>query len=68
MKRKLLIAGAAFFAALFLFSGFMLYREYADSKQAQTLLNRLLVLCWRNRHRRSSRTTPATPQKKPNRR
>lgn len=34
MKRKLLIAGAAFFAALFLFSGFMLYREYADSKQS----------------------------------
>lgn len=34
MKRKILIAGAAFFAALFLFSGFMLYREYADSKQS----------------------------------
>ena len=34
MKRKILIAGAAFFAALFLFSGVMLYREYADSKQS----------------------------------
>ena len=34
MKRRILIAGAAFFAALFLFSGFMLYREYADSKQS----------------------------------
>lgn len=34
MKQKILIAGAAFFAALFLFSGFMLYREYADSKQS----------------------------------
>lgn len=34
MKRKILIAGAAVFAALFLFSGFMLYREYADSKQS----------------------------------
>ena len=34
MKRNLLIAGAAFFAALFLFSGFMLCREYADSSQS----------------------------------
>lgn len=34
MKRNLLIAGAAFFAALFLFSGFMFCREYADSSQS----------------------------------
>ena len=34
MKRKILIAGAAFFAALFLFSGIMLYRQYADGRQS----------------------------------
>ena len=34
MKRKLMIAGAAFCAALFLFSGIMLFREYHDQKQS----------------------------------
>lgn len=34
MKRKLLIMGATFFVALFLFACFMLYRDYTDSKQS----------------------------------
>ena len=34
MKTKAMIAGAAFCAALFLFSGFMLCREYLDQKQS----------------------------------
>ena len=34
MKTKVMIAGAAFCAALFLFSGFMLCREYLDQKQS----------------------------------
>ena len=34
MKSKPLIAGAAFWAALFLFSGFILYRKFAGSKQS----------------------------------
>ena len=34
VKSRLMIAGAAFFAALFLFSGAMLCREYLDQKQS----------------------------------
>ena len=34
MKRKLILAGAAFCAALFLFSGFMLCRQYFDDKKS----------------------------------
>ncbi len=34
VKCRLMIAGAAFFAALFLFSGAMLCREYLDQKQS----------------------------------
>ena len=34
VKSRLMIAGAAFCAALFLFSGFMLCREYLDQKQS----------------------------------
>ena len=34
MKSKYLMIGAAFFSALFLFSGVMLYRQYADEKQS----------------------------------
>ena len=34
MKTRLMIAGAAFCAALFLFSGAMLAREYLDQKQS----------------------------------
>ena len=34
MKREVLIAGTAFFVALFLFSGSMCYRQYADSRQS----------------------------------
>ena len=33
-KQKILIAGAALFAALFLFSGVMLAWQYADGKQS----------------------------------
>ena len=34
VKCRLIIAGAAFCAALFLFSGAMLCREYLDQKQS----------------------------------
>ena len=34
VKSRLMIAGAAFCAALFLFSGAMLAREYLDQKQS----------------------------------
>ena len=34
MKRKLILAGAAFCTALFLFSGFMLCRQYIDDKKS----------------------------------
>ena len=39
MKRKILIAGAAFFAALFLFSGLMYYRQYADGRQSEEVFD-----------------------------
>ena len=71
-KQKILIAGAALFAALFLFSGFMLYREYADSKQSADAFESLASLVLEEPTRRSSQTArwthPATAQKKPNRR
>lgn len=44
MKRKLFYAEAVFFAALFLFSGFMLYRKYADSKQSAATFTSLANL------------------------
>lgn len=34
IKQRILLCGAAAFAALFLFSGIMLYRQYADGKQS----------------------------------
>ena len=34
MKSKYLMIGASVCAALFLFSGVMLYRQYADEKQS----------------------------------
>lgn len=44
MKRKYLMIGAAFFAALFLFSGVMLYRQYADEKQSAEAFENIAAL------------------------
>lgn len=44
MKRKLMIAGAAFCAALFLFSGIMLFREYHDQKQSAKSFEQVAAL------------------------
>lgn len=44
MKSKYLMIGAAFFAALFLFSGFMLYRQYADEKQSAEAFDNIAAL------------------------
>ena len=44
MKRKLMIAGAAFCAALFLFSGIMLFREYCDQKQSAETFEQVAAL------------------------
>ena len=44
MKRNLLIAGAAFFAALSLFSGVMLCRQYADEKQSAKAFDNIAAL------------------------
>lgn len=44
MKRKLMIAGAAFCAALFLFSGIMLFREYHDQKQSAEAFEQVAAL------------------------
>lgn len=44
MKRKLMIAGAAFCAALFLFSSIMLFREYHDQKQSAEAFEQVAAL------------------------
>ena len=44
MKSKYLVIGAAFFAALFLFSGVMLYRQYADEKQSAEAFDNIAAL------------------------
>ena len=44
MKSKYLMIGAAFFAALFLFSGIMLYRQYADEKQSAEAFDNIAAL------------------------
>lgn len=44
MKSKYLMIGAAFFAALFLFSGVMLYRQYADEKQSAEAFDNIAAL------------------------
>lgn len=44
MKSKHLMIGAAFFAALFLFSGVMLYRQYADEKQSAEAFENIAAL------------------------
>lgn len=44
MKRKVLLAGAAAFVALFLFSGCMLYREYSDAKHSEETFDRVSSL------------------------
>ena len=43
VKTRLMIAGAAFCAALFLFSGAMLAREYLDQKQSHTAVTGCLI-------------------------
>ena len=44
MKSKYLMIGAAFFSALFLFSGVMLYRQYADEKQSAEAFDNIAAL------------------------
>ena len=44
MKSKYLMIGAAFFAALFLFSGIMHYRQYADEKQSAEAFDNIAAL------------------------
>ena len=44
MKSKYLMIGAAVCAALFLFSGFMLYRQYADEKQSAEAFQNISAL------------------------
>ena len=44
MKSKYLMIGAAACAALFLFSGFMLYRQYTDEKQSAKAFETISVL------------------------
>lgn len=44
MKSKYLMIGAAACAALFLFSGFMLYRQYADEKQSAEAFRNISAL------------------------
>ncbi|MST91148.1 class B sortase [Ruthenibacterium lactatiformans] len=44
MKTKAMITGAAFCAALFLFSGFMLCREYLDQKQSAEVFEEVAAL------------------------
>ena len=44
MKSKYLMIGAAFFAALFLFSGLMLYRRSADEKQSAEAFDNIAAL------------------------
>lgn len=44
MKQKLMITGAAFCAALFLFSSVMLFREYQDQKQSAQAFEQVTAL------------------------
>ena len=44
MKSKYLMIGAAVCAALFLFSGVMLYRQYADEKQSAEAFDNIAAL------------------------
>ena len=58
MKSKYLMIGAAFFAALFLFSGIMLYRQYADEKQSAEAFDNIAALCRTKRSPPMSRRKP----------
>lgn len=44
MKSKYLMIGAAVCAALFLFSGFMLFRQYSDEKQSAEAFDKIAAL------------------------
>ena len=44
MKSKYLMIGAAVCAALFLFSGIMLWRQYADEKQSAEAFEQVAAL------------------------
>lgn len=44
MKSKYLMIGAAVCAALFLFSGVMLYRQYTDEKQSAEAFDNIAAL------------------------
>ena len=44
MKSKVLMIGAAVCAALFLFSGFMLFRQYADEKKSAEAFDHIAAL------------------------
>ena len=44
MKSKYLMIGAAACAALFLFSGFMLFRQYSDEKQSAEAFDKIAAL------------------------
>ena len=44
MKSKYLMIGASVCAALFLFSGVMLYRQYADEKQSAEAFDNIAAL------------------------
>ena len=59
-KQKILIAGAALFAALFLFSSIVLAWQYRDGKRAPTLLKR-----WPGWFSLMKRPSPVQPPAKP---
>lgn len=44
MGKRLIIIGAAIFAALFLFSGIMLFSEYQDQKQSAVVFKQVTEL------------------------
>lgn len=60
MKSKYLMIGAAVCAALFLFSGVMLCRQYADEKQSTEAFEQVAALVKPNR-------SPPTHRGKPSR-
>ena len=59
MKSKYLMIGAAVCAALFLFSGVMLYRQYADEKQSAEVFDNIAALV-------QDETPPADDPRSPN--
>ena len=65
MKSKYLMIGASVCAALFLFSGVMLYRQYADEKQSAEAFDNIAALVQDETPMSRRKAKPRSPNKPP---